>query len=325
MLKNLQCFLVSQILLAVYSRALREKHSKVEKTFYEGNSYNILSPCRVNYAIFNVHVQDWKSCNVTSANNMAHWLCVCVCVYPLVEFDWAFKWLTGRNMLRAKRYSCFAQQREMLFLSPCAILKWITAKGNSRDGKREERTGQIFLHQQSAWSATKGCNCNTYRPRVERLVDIVDVVIDVIAVAEVIAGVGAGVVVARVLIRVLAVVVVLVMLVQHHRGEHVGVLRARIRARPRSLRRSCFARKAPSSLLVSSHDSESKIRCSTRRAETNRRAFDSRREYQAIVRLMDGWMDESLPEPSKARGRSGNSSRWFLVSRLRSLADLDYF
>lgn len=62
---------------------------------------------------------------------------------------------------------------------------------------------------------------NTYRPRVQRWIQIGDVVVDVVIVD--IIGCAGGVVVARMVIRVVSIVV-LIVLVQHHSDEHFGLL-----------------------------------------------------------------------------------------------------
>lgn len=61
----------------------------------------------------------------------------------------------------------------------------------------------------------------TYRPRVERLVQIGHVIVDVVVVD--IIGRAGRIVVARMMIRFVSIVV-LIVLVQHHSDEHFGLL-----------------------------------------------------------------------------------------------------
>lgn len=64
----------------------------------------------------------------------------------------------------------------------------------------------------------------TYRPRVERLIQIGDIIVDVVVVVEIIGCAGRIVVARIIVIRVVSVVVVLIVLVQHHSDEHFPLL-----------------------------------------------------------------------------------------------------
>lgn len=64
----------------------------------------------------------------------------------------------------------------------------------------------------------------TYRPRVERLIQIGDIIVDVVVVVEIVGCAGRIVVARIVVIRVVPVVVVLIVLVQHHSDEHFPLL-----------------------------------------------------------------------------------------------------
>ena len=63
----------------------------------------------------------------------------------------------------------------------------------------------------------------TYRPRVERLIQIGDIIVDVVVVVEIIRCAG-GIVVARIVVIRVVPIVVLIVLVQHHSDEHFPLL-----------------------------------------------------------------------------------------------------
>lgn len=80
--------------------------------------------------------------------------------------------------------------------------------GKGRDREREKRKFSTL----------------TYRPRVERLIQIGDIIVDVVVVVVEIIGCAGGIVVARIVVIRVVPVVVLIVLVQHHSDEHFPLL-----------------------------------------------------------------------------------------------------
>lgn len=111
----------------------------------------------------------------------------------------------------------------------------------------------------------------TYRPRVERLIQIGDIIVDVVVVVEIIGCAVGGIVVARIVVIRVVPVVVLIVLVQHHSDEHFPLL-------PRPVPRQTINRPFSDPQFHSSSRRIIRLQAKTidipgRRGKKNRRGF----------------------------------------------------